>query len=143
MSARTGAYESVSEYIRDLIRRDKTRSEREAFDRLKAELTRAFAAPDDSYHVLSASDVIARNRTRPRRMKPVRVQEAAAVRIDEIHRYTRERWGNAQADAYVRGLFEAFEGIATGAVASRPVRRSLEWTVTSSATRSNSSTGRR
>ena len=61
----TGAYESVSEYIRDLIRRDKARSEREAFDRLKAELTCAFAAPDDSYHVLSASDVIARNRTRP------------------------------------------------------------------------------
>ena len=61
----TGAYESVSEYIRDLIRRDKTRSEREAFDRLKAELTRAFACADDSYHVLSASDVIARNRTRP------------------------------------------------------------------------------
>ena len=27
----TGAYESVSEYVRDLIRRDKTRSEREAF----------------------------------------------------------------------------------------------------------------
>ena len=54
-------------------------------------------------------------------MKPVRVQEAAAVRIDEIHRYTRERWGDAQADAYVRGLFEAIEGIAAGAVASRPV----------------------
>ena len=36
-----GAYENVSEYIRDLIRRDKERSEREAFDRLKAELGRA------------------------------------------------------------------------------------------------------
>ena len=48
-------------------------------------------------------------------MTPVRVQDAAAVRIDEIYRYTRERWGEAQADAYIRGLFEAFEGIATGA----------------------------
>ena len=57
-----GSYENVSEYVRDLIRRDKKRSEREAFERLKAELTRAFAAPDDSYHPLSASDVIARNR---------------------------------------------------------------------------------
>ena len=54
-------------------------------------------------------------------MMPVRVQEAAALRIDEIYRYSRERWGEAQADAYVAGLFEAFEGIATGAVASRPV----------------------
>ena len=59
-----GSYENVSEYVRDLIRRDKKRSEREAFERLKAELTRAFAAPDDSYHPLFASDVIARNKAR-------------------------------------------------------------------------------
>ena len=61
----TGAYESVSEYIRDLIRRDKIRSEREAFLRLKAELARAYAAPDDTYHALSASDVIEKNRAQP------------------------------------------------------------------------------
>ena len=61
----TGAYESVSEYVRDLIRRDKTRSEREAFLHLKAELARAYAAPDDTYHALSASDVIEKNRTQP------------------------------------------------------------------------------
>ena len=59
-------------------------------------------------------------------MTSVRVQDAAAVRIDEIYRYTRERWGEAQADAYIRGLFEAFEGIATGAVASRPVPAEFE-----------------
>ena len=59
-----GSYENISEYIRDLIRRDKERTEREAFNRLKAELARAFAAPDDSYHLLSASDVIARNKVR-------------------------------------------------------------------------------
>ena len=57
-----GSYENVSEYIRDLIRRDKERSEREAFDRLKAELGRAFAAPEETYRPLSAADVIARNR---------------------------------------------------------------------------------
>ena len=61
-----GSYENVSEYIRDLIRRDKERSEREAFERLKAELERAFAAPDESYRSLSASDVIARNAPRAR-----------------------------------------------------------------------------
>ncbi len=57
-----GAYENVSEYIRDLIRRDKERAEREVFDRLKAELNRAFAAPEESYKPLTAGDVIARNR---------------------------------------------------------------------------------
>ena len=58
-----GSYENVSEYIRDLIRRDKERVEREAFDRLKAELTHAFAAPESSYKPLTATEVIARNRT--------------------------------------------------------------------------------
>ena len=56
-----GAYENVSEYVRDLIRRDKDQAEREAFDRLKAELTRAFAAPDSAYEALDAETVIARN----------------------------------------------------------------------------------
>ena len=57
-----GAYENISEYVRDLIRRDKERAEDEAFERLKAELTLAFTAPDNSFHPLSASHVIARNR---------------------------------------------------------------------------------
>lgn len=57
-----GAYENISEYLRDLIRRDKERVERDAFDRLKAELTRSYAAPEDSYRPLSAAEVIARNR---------------------------------------------------------------------------------
>lgn len=58
-----GAYENISEYVRDLIRRDKERREQEAFDRLKAELTKAFAAPEESYVDLTAAEVIARNRT--------------------------------------------------------------------------------
>lgn len=57
-----GSYENVSEYIRDLIRRDKERAEQEAFSRLKAELTHAFSAPEDSYQSLTAAEVIARNR---------------------------------------------------------------------------------
>lgn len=57
-----GSYENISEYVRDLIRRDKERAEAEAFNRLKAELTRAFAAPEESYRPLTASEVIARNR---------------------------------------------------------------------------------
>ena len=58
-----GSYENVSEYIRDLIRRDKERAEKERFDRLKAELTHAFAAPESTYEPLTAAQVIARNRT--------------------------------------------------------------------------------
>jgi putative addiction module CopG family antidote len=58
----TGSYENVSEYIRDLIRRDKERAEQEAFERLKAELTHAFAAPESNYHPLTAVEVIARNK---------------------------------------------------------------------------------
>jgi len=60
-----GAYENVSEYVRDLIRRDKERVEREAFHRLKAELTLAFAAPDSEYEVLDADEVIRRNSITP------------------------------------------------------------------------------
>jgi antitoxin ParD1/3/4 len=56
-----GAYENVSEYVRDLIRRDKERAEQAAFDRLKAELIQAFAAPESSYEPLTAADIIQRN----------------------------------------------------------------------------------
>ncbi|MCL2658645.1 MAG: addiction module antitoxin [Betaproteobacteria bacterium] len=58
-----GTYENVSEYMRDLIRRDKERVEQEAFNRLKAELAHAYAAPESSYKPLTAADVIARNQT--------------------------------------------------------------------------------
>lgn len=59
-----GAYDNVSEYVRDLIRRDKARVENEAFERLKAELTRAFSAPDSAYRPLTAEALIARNGSR-------------------------------------------------------------------------------
>ena len=59
-----GAYENVSEYVRDLIRRDMARADMEAFERLKAELHRAFAAPDDSYGPLDADTVIKRGKRR-------------------------------------------------------------------------------
>ncbi|WP_244614810.1 type II toxin-antitoxin system RelE/ParE family toxin [Pukyongiella litopenaei] len=49
----------------------------------------------------------------------IRVQEAASVRLDEIYRYTRETWGEAQAETYITGLFAAFEQIETRGVHSR------------------------
>ena len=57
-----GDYESVSENVRDLIRRDKESKEQQAFERLKAELVQAFSAPESAYEYLTADDVIARNR---------------------------------------------------------------------------------
>lgn len=58
-----GNYENVSEYVRDLIRRDKKTKEAAALERLKAELAHAWAAPESSYQPLTAAEVIARNRT--------------------------------------------------------------------------------
>ena len=59
-----GLYENVSEYVRDLIRKDKDRTESERFERLKAELGVAFAALDDTYDALTANELIARNSIR-------------------------------------------------------------------------------
>lgn len=56
-----GSYENTSEYIRDLIRRDKEHTEQQIFERLKAELTLAFSASEETYRPLSAAEVIRRN----------------------------------------------------------------------------------
>jgi antitoxin ParD1/3/4 len=59
-----GSFDNVSEYVRDLIRKDQERVEGERFERLKAELKLAFAAPDDCYGTLTAEDLFVRNRRR-------------------------------------------------------------------------------
>jgi putative addiction module CopG family antidote len=63
----TGDFENVSEYVRDLIRRDMERAEGDAFHRLKAELQMAFSLADDSFQPLDAETVIARGRARAAR----------------------------------------------------------------------------
>ena len=45
-------------------------------------------------------------------MSAFRVQRAAGNRLDEIYVYTRERWGDDQAERYINGLFERFAAIA-------------------------------
>ncbi len=50
-----------------------------------------------------------------------RVQEAASLRLDEIYRYTRDRWDDEQADLYITDLFAAFDRIEGHGVASRPI----------------------
>jgi toxin ParE1/3/4 len=52
---------------------------------------------------------------------PVRVQDAASLRLDEIFRYTRDRWGDEQAARYITDLFAAFERIESHGVMSRPI----------------------
>ncbi len=52
-----GDFENVSEYVRTLIRRDKERAEREAFEAMKVRLQDAFSTPDDEYEMLSADDI--------------------------------------------------------------------------------------
>ena len=57
--------------------------------------------------------------------KQVRVQEAASYRLDEIYRYTRDRWGAQQADRYITGLFDAFAGLTEHQTPSRPIPAEL------------------
>jgi len=59
-------------------------------------------------------------------MTSFRVQEATSYRIDEIYCYTRDRWGNDQAEVYVTGLFSAFSRIATHEVLSHPIPAEFE-----------------
>lgn len=54
-------------------------------------------------------------------MPKVRIQEAASWRLDEIYRYTRQHWGEQQAQRYITGLFAAFERIDSHGVPSQPV----------------------
>ena len=43
----TGDYDNASEYVRDLIRRDREHRERRAYERLKATLQDAFDQPEE------------------------------------------------------------------------------------------------
>lgn len=45
-------------------------------------------------------------------MTGFRVQDGASHRLDEIYEYTGDTWGEAQAEAYICGLFYRFEAIA-------------------------------
>ncbi|MDI7862131.1 type II toxin-antitoxin system RelE/ParE family toxin [Rhizobiaceae bacterium n13] len=51
----------------------------------------------------------------------VLVQEAASLRLDDIYRYTRDRFGEDQAERYIVGIFQAFGKIGTHGVAAKPI----------------------
>lgn len=54
-------------------------------------------------------------------MAKFRVQDAASLRIDEIYRYTQKAWGQRRAEAYLGGLFAAFERADHPKTRSRPI----------------------
>lgn len=51
----------------------------------------------------------------------VRIQEAASLCLDDIYRYTRDHWGEVQADRCITGMFEAFERIDAHGILSKPI----------------------
>lgn len=61
-----GMYESVSEYIRALIRQDYERLEEHRWQRLYGELEPGMNADESQFIEVSAEDVIARNRRNPK-----------------------------------------------------------------------------
>lgn len=50
-----------------------------------------------------------------------RVSAIAGQRLDEIFAYTRETWGDDQAEAYIRRLFTCFQRIAAREIIWRAV----------------------
>ncbi|MGF7151517.1 toxin ParE1/3/4 [Sphingomonas zeicaulis] len=55
-----------------------------------------------------------------------RVSTIASGRIDEIYAYTRSRWGEDQAEAYIRGLFDCFDRIAARDIIWRAIPAEFE-----------------
>lgn len=54
-------------------------------------------------------------------MKAFRLEPAADHRLDEIFRYTDDRWGTDQAQRYIRDLFSCFAAIARHEIAWRRI----------------------
>ena len=49
------------------------------------------------------------------------LQDAATFRLDEIYRYSLNKWGREKADSYIEGLFDAFAEIGEKEVFSHPI----------------------
>ncbi len=62
-----GDYENVSEYVRDLIRKDKATREEQTFQAVKAKLKAAFAEPRSNFEITKASDIKALAKKRSRK----------------------------------------------------------------------------
>ena len=54
-------------------------------------------------------------------MNRFRISDQVSHRLDEIYVYTERKWGAAQAEAYIRGLFNRFKAIAAREFPWRPI----------------------
>jgi len=54
-------------------------------------------------------------------MAGFRVQEAASRRLDDIYSYSRDTWGEEQAERYLRDLFACFGDIAARRIPWRAI----------------------
>ena len=54
-------------------------------------------------------------------MAGFQVSERAGHRLDEIYVYTRDLWGEAQAERYIRALFARFDDIAARTIPWRAI----------------------
>lgn len=63
-AGKEGLYGSVSEYIRDLVRRDYEREEGRRWDALHGELKDGLAAPDSEFMPLDSSEILAEAKRR-------------------------------------------------------------------------------
>ena len=54
-------------------------------------------------------------------MAKILILDAAGHRIDAIYRYTLDTWGQAQAEIYIRGLFDDCNLIESRGVVSFPI----------------------
>ena len=59
-----GLYETPSEYLRDLIRKDMERAETEKWERVRTALAEGLSAKDSEYQPLTASEIKQRARKR-------------------------------------------------------------------------------
>jgi Arc/MetJ-type ribon-helix-helix transcriptional regulator len=59
-----GLYETPSEYLRDLVRRDMEKNESEKWERLRMAITEGLSAKDSDYKELSAAGIKKRARKR-------------------------------------------------------------------------------
>lgn len=54
-------------------------------------------------------------------MQPFVIEKACSHRLDEIYHYSVRHWGEAQAKAYLSGLFEHFGKIVNQTAFSQPI----------------------
>ena len=54
------------------------------------------------------------------------VSKNAATRLDDIYQYSLSKWGESQAEQYIKGIFQHFEDITQGKVWLRPIPAEFE-----------------